>query len=96
MADADVLGESQVAAAVTQPATADVTAMPVYDQPPPIDDLGLEVPDVPVELAVMPDPEPVTFEIPELETEMADFAEPELEPEPVAAADDSTDDLGLS
>jgi hypothetical protein len=94
---ADVLGESQVAAAVTQepaPAMADVTATPTYDQPPPFDDLGLEMPDFAAEVEAMPEPEPITFDEPEFEPTIPDFAEPE--PEPVAAADDGSDDLSVN
>ena len=41
----DVLGETQVAEAVAEaPVMADATVVPVYDQPPPLDDLGLETP----------------------------------------------------
>jgi actin-like ATPase involved in cell morphogenesis len=92
---ADVLGEAQVAAAVTEaPATADATAAPTYDQPPPFDDLGLEMPDFAAEVEALPEPEPITFDEPEFEPAIPDFAEPE--PEPVAAADDGSDDLSLN
>ena len=102
MDDLDVLGESQVAGAlVDQSAMVDVAAAPTYDDAPPLDDLGLDAPvlvdDFTDDFAPSaPDSEPITFDEPDFEPAVSDFADSEPEPQPVAAADDGSDDLGLN
>jgi hypothetical protein len=106
MDDIDVLGDMQVAdVLVDQPAMADVAAAPTYDQAPPLDDLGLDTPvlvddftdDFTDDLAAaVPQSDTIGFDEPDFEPATSDFADPEPEPEPVGAADDGSDDLGLT
>jgi actin-like ATPase involved in cell morphogenesis len=93
-ATSDVVGDTMVAEAAATAGTPEIgiATAPVYDQAPPIDDLGLEMPD----FAAAVEPEPMTFEEPAFEPAVADFAEAEPDLEPAVADDSSTDDLGLT